>query len=328
MKILYIGPYKNVSLNGISSRYLIHNLRDISNIQLSLHNIVVDSQINNGISYPGEQIGEDIDSYDAVIQHAPVEFVVNNSKIQKSIIFPIIEHLNEKTINLLKIKKFDKLLVDNKYHLDKLKKIFGAKVVYVRYKDIAQAVNQKYNIKFLNKTQKFYFIGSYSRQPNTIKKILLSFMMAFRTNPAVSLTLILEDKSSDLDMVNKEIMEYKKQLNIVNDFRKITIALFDNTEESLMVTHYSGDIFISPIVSKSNIHCDIAQFYKNKILYMDRVDAALIPSTYEYSTGDTIVSPLTLPLVSEMQKISSDSGKNQYFLCDSKYIQDILTKLC
>lgn len=328
MKVLYIGPYKNVSLNGISSRYLINNLINIPNIQLALQNIIVDSKIDNSIYYPQEQINKDIDFYDSVIQHAPAEFIVNNSKINKSIIFPIIEHLNEKTINILKIKKFDKLLVDNKYHLDKLKKIFGSKVIYIRYKDIAKSTNQKYNIKFLNKTQKFYFIGSYARQPNTIKQILLSFMMAFRANPSVSLTLILEDGSSELDMVNKEIVEYKKQLNIINDFRKITIALFDNAEESLMITHYSGDIFISPIVSKSNIHHDIAQFCKNKILYTDRIDAALIPSTYDYYAGDTMVSPLTMSLVSEMQKISSDSGKNQYFLCDSKYIEDILIKLC
>lgn len=327
MNILYIGPYKNISIDGIASRYLIDSLRLIPNVKLTIQNIIIDTKIDYSLSYSEEIVSENLESFDVVIQHAPVDMIVNDSRIKKSIIFPIIKTVNEKIINILNIKKFDKLLVSSKYHLDKLKKIFGSKIVYLRYNKTGSLINKRYNVKFLNKTQKFYCITSYKKEQSTVRKILLSFMMAFRTDPKVSLILFLEDKPSDFEQLNKDIAEYKKQLNIINDFKKITIAQFDNTEESLLVTHNGGDIYISPIISESNIHCDIAQLYKKKILYLDRVDSAVVPNEHDYSVGDTVPSPLTISLAEEMKRISSDTNKNQYFLCDSKYIKDIINKL-
>jgi hypothetical protein len=327
MNILYIGPYKNISIDGIASRYLIDSLKLIPNINLTIQNIIIDNKINNSFSYSEEKISGNLESFDIVIQHAPVDMIVNDSRIKKLIIFPIMDVVNEKIINMLSIKKFDKLLVNSKYHLDKLKKVFGSKVTYLRYNKTGIPINKRYNIKFLNKTQKFYCVSSYKKEQNIIRKIILSFMMAFRTNPTVSLILFLEDKPSELEQLNKDIAEYKKQLNLINDFKKITIAPFDNTEESLLATHNSGDIYLSTIISESNIHCDIAQLYKKKILYLDRVDSATIPSESDYTVGDTITSPLTISLAEEMRRISSDTNKNQYFLCDSKYIKDIINKL-
>lgn len=327
MNILYIGPYKDISMDGISSRYFVNNLRSIPNSSLTLQSITLSNKIDTSVSYDEETIQSGLESYDVVIQQAPVDLIVNDTRIKKSIIIPIIGELNEKIINTLKIKTFHKLLVSSKYHLDKLKKIFGSKVVYLRYHDNVTKVNKKYNIRFLNKTQKFYYIGSYTKQQNSVRKIILSFIMAFRTDPSVSLVLFLEENPLDLEQLNKDIADYKKQLNLINDFKKITIAAFDNTEESLLITHNGGDIYISPIISNSNIHCDIAQAYKKKILYIDRVDCISIPTETDYSVGDTMNSPLTLSLAAEMQKISSDTYKNQYFLCDSKYIKDIIIKL-
>jgi hypothetical protein len=327
MNILYIGPYKNISMDGIASRYLIDSLKSIPNINLTIQNIIIDSKINNSFSYTEETISGDLESFDIVIQHAPIDMIVSDSRIKKSIIFPIIGVVNAKVINILNIKKFDKLLVNSKYHLDKLKKVFGSKVTYLRYNKTGIPVNKRYSIKFLNKTQKFYTISSYRKEQSAIRKIILSFMIAFRTDPKVSLVLFLEDKPSELEQLNKDITEYNKQLNLINDIKKITIASFDNTEESLLVTHNGGDIYLSPIISESNIHCDIAQLYKKKILYIDRVDSITIPNEYDYTVGDTISSPLTLSLAEEMKRISSDTNKNQYFLCDSKYIKDIINKL-
>jgi len=327
MNILYIGPYKNISMDGIASRYLIDSLKLIPNVNLTIQNIIIDSKINNSFSYSEEVISGNLESFDVVIQHAPIDMIVNDSRIKKSIIFPIINTVNEKIINILNIKKFDKLLVNSKYHLDKLKKVFGSKVTYLRYNKTGIPINKRYSVKFLNKTQKFYCISSYKKEQNTVRKIVLSFMMAFRTDPKVSLILFLEDKPSELEQLNKDIAEYKKQLNLINDFKKITIAQFDNTEESLLVTHNGGDIYLSTIISESNIHCDIAQLYKKKILYLDRVDSVMIPNEYDYTVGDTSPSPLTLALAEEMKRISSDTNKNQYFSCDSKYIKDIINKL-
>lgn len=327
MNILYVGPYKNISIDGISSRYLIDNLKLIPNIKLVTQNIITSDKINNAFSYIEETITGDLSSFDVVIQHAPINMIVNDSRIKKSIIFPIIDTVNEKLINTLNIKKFDKILVSNKYHLDKLKKVFGSKVIYLRYHKSIGPVDKKYNIKFLNKTQKFYWIGSYKKEQNIIQKIILCFMMAFRTDPKVSLVLFLEDQPSELEGLNKDIAECRKRINLINDFKKITIFPFNNTEESLLIAHNSGDIYLSPIISKSNIHCDIAQFYKKKILYIDRVDSVAVPNEKDYSAGDTLTSPISLSLSEEMKRISSDTNKNQYFLCDSKYIQDIINKI-
>lgn len=327
MNILYVGPYKDVSIDGIASRYLINNLRDIPNINLTIQNIVLNSKINNSLVYAEEVIKSDLESYDVVIQHAPVDLIVNDSRIRKSIIIPIIDLLNEKNINKLKVKKFDKLLVNSKYHLDKLKKIFGSKIIYLRYSNIIQPISRKYSIRFLNNTKKFYYIGNYVEQQSLVRKTMLSFMMAFRTDPSISLVLFLSDSPSELEQLNKDIQDYKKQLNLINDFKKITIAPFDSTEESLAITHNGGDIYISPIVSNSNIHCEIAQAYKKKILYLDRIDSITVPMEKDYYVGDTMSSPVTLSVIAEMKKISSDNHKSQYFLCDSKHIKDIIIKL-
>lgn len=327
MKILYIGPYRDISIHGISSQYLINNLRAIPGSSLTVQYITLDNSIDNSIVYPEENITIDLESYDVVIQQAPLNLIVNDSRIKKSIIIPIIEILNEKAINILKTKKFDKLLVSSKYHLDKLKKIFTSKVTYLRYQNIVRSCNKKYNTGLLNKTQKFYYIGTYKQQQNLIKKIMLSFMIAFRTNPSVSLVLLLEDAATNTEQLNKDMAECKQQLNIINDFKKITVAAFQCTEESLSIAHNGGDIYISPITLSSNIHCEIAQAYKKKILYLDRINSIDIPSDHEYYVGDTIPSPTTLSIAEEMKRLSVDTNKNQYFLCDSKYIKDIITKL-
>ena len=113
MNILYIGPYKDISIDGISSRYLINNLRDIPSINLTIQNIIISSKADNSLVYSEETIKSDLESYDVVIQHAPIDFIVSDSRIKKSIIIPIMDSLNEKNINKLKVKKFNKLLVNN-----------------------------------------------------------------------------------------------------------------------------------------------------------------------------------------------------------------------
>lgn len=327
MNILYIGPYKDISIDGISSRYLINNLRDMPSINLTIQNIIISSKADNSLVYSEETIKSDLESYDVVIQHAPIDFIVSDSRIKKSIIIPIMDSLNEKNINKLKVKKFNKLLVNNKCYLDKLKKIFGSKIICLRYNNIIQPINRKYSIRFLNNTKKFYYIGNYIQQQSLVRKTILSFMMAFRTDPSTSLVLFLSDNQSDLEQLNKDMEDYKKQLNLINDCKKITVAPFNSTEESLSIAHNGGDIYISPIVSNSNIHCEIAQAYKKKILYLDRIDSVSVPADKDYRVGDNISSPVTLSVVAEMKKISSDDHKSQYFLCDSKYIKDIIIKL-
>ena len=327
MNILYIGPYRDISIDGISSRYLINSLKDIPNTTLNIQSITINNKVDNSVIYDEEVITKDLQSYDIVIQQAPVDFIVADSRIKKSIIIPVINILNDKTINKLKIKKFDKLLVSNKYHLDKLKKIFGHKVVYLRHSNIVQPISKKYSIRFLNNTKKFYYIGSYIGEQHLVRKIILSFMMAFRTDTSNSLVLFLDDNQSDLEQLNKDIEDYKKQINLINDFKKITVAGFNNTEESLAIAHNGGDIYINPIMSVSNIHCEIAQAYKKKILYLDKIDSVVVPIEKDYDSGDTMLSPITMSVMTEMKKISSNDYKNQYFLCDSKYIKDIIIKL-
>ena len=80
-------------------------------------------------------------------------------------------------------------------------------------------------------------------------------------------------------------------------------------------------------MSVSNIHCEIAQAYKKKILYLDKIDSVVVPIEKDYDSGDTMLSPITMSVMTEMKKISSNDYKNQYFLCDSKYIKDIIIKL-
>jgi len=189
MNILYVGPYDSKDLNGVASRTLIKSLRKDENIKLNIKNIILakDISANNHVSIPSEDFS--LDDTDVLIQHCPIEFLVDTHKVKKSIIIPIIHDINNKDISILKLKHFDKLLVHNRYIFDKLKKIFGNKVAYLRYNDLGEETNQMFNLGFLNRAYKFYFLGKYSKDRNIINKIISAFFLSFRNNITLSLNI-------------------------------------------------------------------------------------------------------------------------------------------
>lgn len=326
MNILYVGPYDSKDLNGVASRTLIKSLQKDENIKLNIKNIILAKDIssNNHTSIPSEDFS--LDDTDVLIQHCPVDFLVDTHKIKKSIIIPIINDINNKDISILKLKHFDKLLVHNRYIFDKLKKIFGNKVVYLRYNDLGEETNQMFNLGFLNRAYKFYFLGKYSKDRNIINKIIAAFFLSFRNNITLSLNIFLSDDQKILEQAYKDLEIIKEKLKIFNNSKQVIFIPIKLDENTLKVIHNTGHIFIDNIGCYSNINCELAQFYKKKIIYLDRLDymSDFLSENYDIGSTKPIFSSL---LISEQMTKILQQNKFQYIIPESRCLTDILKKL-
>jgi len=321
--ILYFGSYKDKSDLGLLSSFILKDLTRLSNVITENVPIYIDDA-NMGVDYK-LNVTKAVYDFDTVIQHAPLNYIVSDDKIKRNIIFPIFGYINEEVISKLQSICFDKILVDNKYHLDHLKKYFSKKVIHYKYYTSDSTANRRYNLGFYNHTKKFYAFVSYELEKYIIDKIILSFLLAFRDCSSTSLLMFVSSKK-EAETLTKKIQEYYQDLQIVNSYKQIHIIPINFSEESIEICHNTGDVYINTWLN-SNYHNSLAQKYKKNILYLSKIDSIYIPNLLNNSTDYLERSPITLDIIKSMREISTEEkNKPKYITTDSKSIQDIIFK--
>lgn len=294
MNVLYIGPYKENSIHGLSSINIIYSLKNkcdltIRNIDLSAKNIKYLNPDKDLILLENKPLNH---TYDIIIQHAPVDslFPVSLSSTRHYSI-PIISYLynsyyKQKYQNIL--SKFYSVLVDNtddvayikNYCLDKKTKLF-------RHSDTATQFSQ-INI-YKKDSYKFYtFIDD--NNINSISKIILSFiLLQKRINDC--LLIVAVNNKKHIKPISNKIEELTKQIkiNYLNNY--IHIFNTDNIIENVYNIHEHGDCCIDiKSETNSNFHTNIAKLYNNSIISNEsldmRLDTAILNSTI-YNINDS-----------------------------------------
>ena len=100
MNILYLGQYRDVSINGLHSEAILNSLSNLGNV--TSRHILSNSckTYNNRIVFSESKVNEE---YDVLIQHLPIDSLCYTQKIKRNIAIPILESelLSEDNIDYL-----------------------------------------------------------------------------------------------------------------------------------------------------------------------------------------------------------------------------------
>lgn len=319
-KLLYLAPVLDNSLDGLLSSIFLDEINNIENLKIDHIPIYLNNEHHKNIQYSIKDLKFD---YDTLIQYAPLDYLISSSIVTNSIIIPICGYVDSTIINKLRYCSFSKILVNNKYHLDHFKKVFGNKVIQYKTKLFLEKfdkANKKYNLNLYNHTNKFYIVASYANEKYLIDKIITAFLLAFRNASDNSLILFVTS-SDEATRLNQTVAEITKNLSIINGLSQIQIIPFSYSLEQLEIIHNTGDTYISTWLS-TNEDTSLAQKYNNKIIYISRTPSIPIPNIVDMNIDQLENSPITIDIMKDM--LASINNKPKYFSTDTKCIKDIL----
>lgn len=317
MNILYFGPYKYNDFLGICSRALIDELSQIDEAKLYTKPIFLNNLYANRtmVNYSAYNKKLPDQNFDYIIQHCPIDMVaLDHNLSKKNIYIPICDYgINvDYTYNL---HKFDHICVDNLTHY----KIFD-------YLELNSSIidynipkktndNLKINIGLNRFKTKFYFIGSYQQNINILNKLIVAFILAFRDNPNVSLTLLLnEDQRESVNKsINKTISSLYEKLNFNSKIPPIQIITQTFSIEDLQLIHNNFDIFIDLSDEyETGLNYGLAKKYNKTLLSIQDIKSVIVPylDGYAYSTRYKF-SVLTTSLKKNLQNKLLEFKKNK-----------------
>lgn len=330
MNIFYIGPYKYNNSFGICSRDIINSLAN-QNINLSTRNIFLNNPYENTtmINYSGTENEPLLNKYDFVIQHCPIEMMyVDRSISDKHIAIPIMDYgIDESSHGIL--KQFDIVCVDDLNHQKNLTKI-NTDSVLLNYKIQKNTDNKNYlNLGIHNFKSKMYFIGSYEQNANIIQKLVVSFILAFRDNPDISLILILDDINKDAvaPKVEKTIYDIYKKLNYNSAISPIQTIMQPAPLDTLHLMHKELDIFINiQDEYDTGLNYYLAKLYNNHIIDINDTESVFVPYLDGYAYSNRYkYSVLTSSLINALkQKLADLKNKKQPQYTNTKTIEEII----
>lgn len=290
MNILYFGPYKYNNFLGICSRALVEEISQIDDIKLYTKPIFVNNIFNNRtmINYSGYN-RKFPDRFDYIIQHCPIEMIsCDMSLSNRHIYIPISDYaINTTTKNYL--SNFDDICVDNLMHY-KIIKNMELTPQLIDYNIPIKTNNiSQINIGINKFKTTFYFIGQYEANINILNKLIVSFILAFRSDPTVALILMLNehDRESVYNSINQTIKELCNKLNFNTEILPIQTIVQSFSLEDLYLIHNNFDIFIDLSDEyDTGLNYSLAKKYNKTILSIDELDSVVVPylDSYVYNT--------------------------------------------
>lgn len=290
--ILYIGPYKENSGLGRSSRRYINALGSNLDFNLSIRPVYftrnIDITNDNNIDFT-EYEDNSASSYDAVIQHGYPDMFVYDSRFGKNIGIVDIETMRlEHTGWIEKINLLDEVIVQSYFSKDALLGS-GVKIpvrVVPEPFDIDKYDKSLY-VPFFEELQKeanpfmFYFIGNHTEK-NNIKGIISAFFMEFTKTDNVRLVI-------------------KTNINTTNyaDAEQIVAYDIDQIEKALRI--YKGDVIPPQILIGNMSDSDILRFHASCDCYVNTIKAESLSS-----------SCIESALFGNINIVTSGSGSNTY----------------
>jgi hypothetical protein len=272
MNILYLGPYRQKNIIGLTSQLIILNLlqnkkNKVSCIPLyidfnkaskekDIDPVVLDSEKTN------------YEKYDCVIQHTTVSSATPINGVAKNILLPIIS-CNDIDIKIDIIKGFDKILVDNQIDYARLTqhKMLKNKVhVYDYATGFTSNEQAKIDLGVVNFYKKLYYIGDYEANKDNILNVCKCFIANSQKNKNVLLLFITNLTKPQKDQIESYIAKLYS-LIYKNSYAKVHVVGIESDIGTLLLTHRTGDVFINLENTHSNtLNLKISQLYNKELL--------------------------------------------------------------
>jgi len=258
MTTIFVGPYRQYDYTGqISKIYLdsisraaINRKMSVISRPLFIDNMSIIGENNDSLNRM-EFIADNLE-LEAIVQHAPVEYLLTQ-KYTKNIAIPIIGNRISKSPynqNYQKLNSFDYILVDNEYDKTLLIRSNITSPIFVfdepfPDKDIVEHSSKKYNLgEKIGDNFIFGFIGAYKQNISIIQKIIVSFLISFRSCSDVHLLLCSKGTEQDRRDIENYYKEIKQKLKII-DYDNV-IFIFNGLEtESVIASLNTFDCFLS-----------------------------------------------------------------------------------
>lgn len=281
MNILYIGPYRQKNIVGIHSQIVLLNLTNEKSNNITARPIYTDfskpivSDLHSDIVKLEKTI---YDSYDSVIQHAPLTMAGPIQSVKSNVIIPILSAKNLSDDDIATLSKFDKILVDNKndYNRLSLYKGLASKVNTYEYSfNVNIGPEASIDLGIFNYSNKIYFIGEYEANVTNIGNICKSFVSNTSVEDAVLIIFLLYPGNNEIQELEnhiREIYSINKPSNIIN--RILTIPI-DAEVQHLAVIHKVCDTFINLQDDNSNyINLKLSQAHNSSNISFDISDSS------------------------------------------------------
>jgi hypothetical protein len=274
MNILYIGPYRQNSLDGIHSLCILQTL-----LTNTAHNIVARpvyiANSNHVSELPLEVVNAENNNQniDCVIQHSPISFASRVYGIDKNIIIPILGSnklsLNEENI----LASFDMVLLDNKLDANKILKSSYHTLKNIKnfdYDIFSGSVNNNvYDLDILSSLQKLYFVGNAVDNTEYINILVRSFIKNNHQDNMALVLYLLDVDFKDKEYIDKRINDIYTNYYPNNRLNKVITVPIQTSLKNLIIAHNTCDILIDLHNKGSNsINLKIAQALNKSIIHI------------------------------------------------------------
>jgi hypothetical protein len=275
MNILYLGPYKQKTVLGLTSQIIVLNLLNSKKVKVSCIPLFLDF---NKIT-PEENIHKSIiesqnnhfNDYDCVIQHVPIASATPIDAVSKNILLPIISSSDYK-IDINALKRFDKILVDNPKDYKKLseyKQIKNKISVYDYSVSFSSNDESKIDLGIINFYKKLYYVGDYSTNKDNIHKLCNSFASHSKRDQHTLLLFLSYLTKPQKDEIESYIHKIHQLCN-KNLPPKINVIGIDTDMGTLSLIHRTGDVFIDLNDDCTNtLNTKISKIYNKSLLTFD-----------------------------------------------------------
>lgn len=277
MNILYIGPYRQKTIIGMTSLVFLKNIlannksHNITSRPIyinSSHNLnTLDDQILNS-----EKLR--LDHYDMVIQNVGIKDCIKIYSVSKNVIVPILNESVLSTEEIDRLVKFDEILTDSKVSYNRIvnssSKLKNKTKTY-DYDILLDSIpNNQFNIGILNKTKKIYFIGNYTNNITNIENLCRSFIKNISYNE-YSLILYLLDMTEKLkNELGNSIQQIYSDYQIKYAINRTVIIPIESIINNIFIAHQTGDVFVNLQDDNTNsLNSKLAMALKKSVVSFD-----------------------------------------------------------
>jgi hypothetical protein len=295
MNKLFIAPYYQNTYTGILSKiYLDHILSFDHN-----RNSIVTRAYGGGDQLISEKpISETrtLNGFQSLIQNLSPNQIIISPKFKKNILIPniIANQLLSSDKYSDKFKLADLILVNN--HLD-YQKILSLNIAPSKIQQFSlpfsltpEVRQRKLDLGIFNDFFKFYFIGEYGPNKDTIKSTILAFADTFKNQDCLLvlwLTCTASERSEMLEFYQKT----KQSLGIVNQLDNIIFICRPIDYSEISAIHNSCDIYLAtnsdyyPFIDEQ-----FAIAFDKHIISREQITVSYSPSVTNTEQGEYIGS--------------------------------------
>jgi hypothetical protein len=319
MNILYIGPYHQKTILGSTSQAILINLLANKKHNISCKPLSIEINVGgrNQNIHPDIVKAEEnsFDTYDTVVQHAPISSAIPIGGVKSNILLPIIS-THDTTLDIDSLSQFTKILVDNTVDYQKLssyKQLKNKIHVFNYHFDLAIDNNTFLNLGNINFSKKLYYIGNFNNNQDNILNICKSFISNVSHENVVLLIFLIYLQNDQKEQLEQYIKNIYKTSNKISYLNKIHVMGIDAEIKTLGLIHNTCDILINAEDMHSNsFNKKLNESYNKKILDFGIDDYSF---TYERNgkfspTGFNVISENSISTkIGQYLKNSSTSNK-------------------